>query len=177
MAPTSFIYYRNINMSTAVDGLQSNPSNYDHISDMHNVLLGVLAMATTVTVVWWQGRDNRGRRNARVSIDEPVIELDDLPANQATADADHHEASNSTIDSAGAGGDEGNPASGELMQLTVPNSVDASGLNQLVNPINDTQDAPEHSTIDNGQMEGAVDNPTVVHAVEGVLQETDTHEF
>ncbi|KAK5713370.1 hypothetical protein LTR17_017615 [Elasticomyces elasticus] len=163
-------------MSTAVDGLQSNPSNYDHISDMHNVLLGVLAMATTVTVVWWQGRGNGGRRNA-VSIDVPIVELDDLRTNQATSDSDHHEASNSTIDSDGAGGDEGNPASGEVMHLTVPNSVDASGINQLVNPTNNTQDAPEHITIDSGQMEGAVDNPMVVHAVEGVLQETETHEI
>ncbi|KAK5701197.1 hypothetical protein LTR17_022814 [Elasticomyces elasticus] len=136
MAPTQSICHRNTNMSTAVDGLQSNTNNYDHISDMHNVLLGVLAMATTVTVVWWQGRSNRGRRNA-VSIDVPIVERDDLRTDQ----------------------------------------VDASGLNQLVNPTNDTQDAPEHSTIDNAQMEGAVDNPTVIHAVEDVLQETETHEI
>ncbi|KAK3617029.1 hypothetical protein LTR56_025573 [Elasticomyces elasticus] len=64
-----------------------------------------------------------------------------------------HRALGSTIDSAGAGGDE----------------VNASGLNQLVTPANTTQDAREHSITD---VEGVIPHLTMVHPVEEVMQET-----
>ncbi|KAK3649893.1 hypothetical protein LTR22_012769 [Elasticomyces elasticus] len=71
--------------ATSNNEIHNSTNNYDQKSDMHNILLGVLAMATTVTAMWWQGRDNRGRRNARVSIHDPIVELDDLPASQVNA--------------------------------------------------------------------------------------------
>ncbi|KAK5692367.1 hypothetical protein LTR97_010675 [Elasticomyces elasticus] len=192
MAPVTFIDHKNTTISMPTNNPQSFPNNYDQKSDMHNILLGVLAIATTVTAVWWQGRDNRRRRNARVSTNELIIELDDLPANQAdginvalqwltdqqqrpmqvTLERQIRQSMMLVL------------VVTKVIQhrtrlcnrlLTLP--VDISSLNQLATPANNTQDAHEHSTINNGQIEGAVDNPTVVHAVEGVLQETETHEI
>ncbi|KAK5718761.1 hypothetical protein LTR15_008495 [Elasticomyces elasticus] len=151
-------------MSMPADGIQGIPNNYDHISDMHNVLLGVLAMTTTITAAWWQGRNKRGRRTA-ASFNESIVELDYLPGNHseairrrcpdqsatsdrstATTGASNYQVSDFVIDSVG--GDEGGP--------------------------NTTQDAIEHNTTDLEQMEGGVHHPMVVQAIEGSVQEIET---
>ncbi|KAK5701198.1 hypothetical protein LTR17_022815 [Elasticomyces elasticus] len=59
--------------------LPSTPNNYDHISDMHNILFVCLSIATTILVACWQSR--RKHRQA-MEEDDVVVELDGLAANR-----------------------------------------------------------------------------------------------
>ncbi|KAK4956205.1 hypothetical protein LTR10_005726 [Elasticomyces elasticus] len=83
MAPvkTTLFISLNATLPSTNSPLQSTPNNYDHISDMHNILFVCLSIATTILVACWQNR--REHRQVTRENDRPTVELDGLAINRS----------------------------------------------------------------------------------------------
>ncbi|KAK3652936.1 hypothetical protein LTR56_004884 [Elasticomyces elasticus] len=81
MAPimAELLELQNATASTTPALLPSTPNNYDHTSDMHNILFVCLSIATTVLVACWQ---NRRKRREAMKANDAVVELNGLAANR-----------------------------------------------------------------------------------------------
>ncbi|KAK5674416.1 hypothetical protein LTS10_012804 [Elasticomyces elasticus] len=83
MAPVTveLLELQNVTASATPVLLPSIPNNYDHISDMHNILFVCLSIATTILVACWQNR--RKHRQAMRENDRSTVELDGLAINRS----------------------------------------------------------------------------------------------
>ncbi|KAK5713369.1 hypothetical protein LTR17_017614 [Elasticomyces elasticus] len=127
---------RNATLPSANNPLQSTPNNYDHISDMHNILFVCLSIATTILVACWQNR--RKHRQAMRENDRSTVELDGLAINRSNPNPDAL----------------GGPAPA-IDDIASQQGHHASGGDQLASATIIVPDACDHVLSDAGQMEEA----------------------